>query len=495
MMTQSVGSRTAGLFDGAALSLTSKDRTSDKSFEQLIGVQSSHNNSEGVSVSKRSAAQAKLNKDLDRQNKDRELTAKADDADEAAKAAKSEKLPASEQTVKAQQPEEKPTNAKDKTDKVSDTELMAQIAGTLQQVLDAVKSALKLSEEELNQLLASQGMTPEDLLLTQNLQQLILAESGQTSIMAVLTDETLANQMNGLLKTIEDIKAASGLTLSPEQLQELLDRIKALEDSGAEQVLLAQEGSDSKGQVTELSSEQAIATEKEENKASGNVGDQSGQNDQSVTLTAQEENISTNAASLTDARSEADRQEQQAAKASEQFEAFLNNLTAHSNVNLQTEANGDLVRITELRNIANQIIEHIKVKVQPDQSSMELQLNPEHLGRVNLTVASKSGIMTAQFVVENELAKEAIESQLHILRDALNEQGMKVEEIEVTVMANAFPQYNQEEAQQEQETSQNNNRGKISLEEALDMSEGNEEAATEVLERTDAVGTLIDYTA
>ena len=39
-------------------------------------------------------------------------------------------------------------------------------------------------------------------------------------------------------------------------------------------------------------------------------------------------------------------------------------------------------------------------------------LTPEELGRVNLTIVEQDGVMKASFVTENELAKEAIESNL-----------------------------------------------------------------------------------
>ena len=74
---------------------------------------------------------------------------------------------------------------------------------------------------------------------------------------------------------------------------------------------------------------------------------------------------------------------------------------------------------------------------------MELQLNPEHLGRVHLTITEKEGMMTAQFAAETHAAKEAIESQLMQLRETLQEQGLKVESIEVTVADFSFNQNSQ----------------------------------------------------
>jgi flagellar hook-length control protein FliK len=124
---------------------------------------------------------------------------------------------------------------------------------------------------------------------------------------------------------------------------------------------------------------------------------------------------------------------------------------------------------------------------------MELQLNPENLGKVNLSVQSKNGVMTAQFVVQNETSKEAIESQLHTLRETLNQQGIKVEAIEVTVSTYAFEQ-NQESSNNQSEAPKEHSGRQISLEEAFNMSEVSEEEnlAEDI---TGIRGSQIDYTA
>jgi len=123
-----------------------------------------------------------------------------------------------------------------------------------------------------------------------------------------------------------------------------------------------------------------------------------------------------------------------------------------------------------------------------------LQLNPEHLGKVNLSLQSKDGAMTAQFVVQNELTKEAIESQIFTLKETLEHQGIKVETIEVTVANYGFDQNSHTGANKEQ-TKQNNSPGrKITMEEAVSMSElPQEETITENI--TGLRGSQIDYQA
>lgn len=93
---------------------------------------------------------------------------------------------------------------------------------------------------------------------------------------------------------------------------------------------------------------------------------------------------------------------------------------------------------TSFEGIVRQIVEQVKVQVKPDTVSMELQLNPENLGKVNLHVSSKEGAVTAQLFVQNETVKQAIEGQIMVLREAMQQQGIKVEAVEVTVETGDF---------------------------------------------------------
>jgi flagellar hook-length control protein FliK len=73
-----------------------------------------------------------------------------------------------------------------------------------------------------------------------------------------------------------------------------------------------------------------------------------------------------------------------------------------------------------MKEIVNQIVDKIKVVIKPEATSMEIQLNPENLGKVNLSVISKNGQLTAHFTTESQAAKEALESQMQTLKETLS---------------------------------------------------------------------------
>ncbi|HWT27607.1 MAG TPA: flagellar hook-length control protein FliK, partial [Mobilitalea sp.] len=173
---------------------------------------------------------------------------------------------------------------------------------------------------------------------------------------------------------------------------------------------------------------------------------------------------------------------------------FVNNLVK-STQEIQLDSFGNTVQTTELKEIVNQIVDRIKIIVKPEQTSMELQLNPEELGKVNLTIQSKNGVMTAQFVVQNEMSKEAIESQMSTLKETLNQQGIKVDAIDVTVASYTFEQKGQADSQGQPENQKNQSGRKLSVEDAIQMTDADVPEEAGKADISGLTGSNIDYTA
>jgi flagellar hook-length control protein FliK len=85
------------------------------------------------------------------------------------------------------------------------------------------------------------------------------------------------------------------------------------------------------------------------------------------------------------------------------------------------------------QNVMEQIVSHMRFEVRGDMAEIRIQLKPEHLGEVSLRIATQNGIVVAQFVAESQRVKEIIESNFSQLRDALEQQGINISEIEVSV--------------------------------------------------------------
>ena len=85
--------------------------------------------------------------------------------------------------------------------------------------------------------------------------------------------------------------------------------------------------------------------------------------------------------------------------------------------------------------VMEQILTKVKTVAPENFSELKLTLRPEQLGDVSLRVAVQNGIVTAMFVAENQRIKEIIEQNFDALRDALEEQGIQVADLFVSVDA------------------------------------------------------------
>ena len=383
--------------------------------------------------------------------------------------------------------EEKELTELDSDKKAPDEKVLAELAGLLQTVAQSALDILKLSQEDFNQLLKEQNMSVTDLLEPDSLTQFILAGYGETEITAVLTNENLADAMKELTATMNELQNQSESGFTVNQMNALLMQVREIVQAGTDDNQISQT---EQSKIFKLLEENQLLAEAV-NAAKEPGTAQITESDEDITDLFQKPEIVKE--SDLQEQSGTTGEEQKEFKASEQFQTFIDHLV-NSSQEIQTEFSGNTVPVSELREIANQIIDRIKVSITQDHTSMELQLNPEHLGKVNLTLQSQNGIMTAHFQVQNEVAKEAIEGHLQVLREALNSQEIKVEAIEVTVAASAFEQYNQDTSQNQNESGKSNNGRKITLDEALDMTEIPEEEAE--TEQADSIlGRQIDYTA
>ncbi|MGE5606479.1 MAG: flagellar hook-length control protein FliK [Bacteroidota bacterium] len=91
------------------------------------------------------------------------------------------------------------------------------------------------------------------------------------------------------------------------------------------------------------------------------------------------------------------------------------------------------VASTSREELFSQLVEHAKVVIDNGGSEMEVNLRPEHLGKLQLKVTIENEVVTAKFVAESQQVKEIIESNLSQLKRNLQENGMEVDTIMVSV--------------------------------------------------------------
>ncbi len=131
---------------------------------------------------------------------------------------------------------------------------------------------------------------------------------------------------------------------------------------------------------------------------------------------------------------------------------------------------------TDAMELIEQIAKNVRVTISAETTSMEMQLNPENLGKIYLNISEKEGAVRAQIAAQNQMVKEALETQVAELRQSLSQQGIKVDAIEVTVATHEFEQNleenarQQEQARRQMEESQKQGRRSLNLNDLDELS-------------------------
>jgi len=83
--------------------------------------------------------------------------------------------------------------------------------------------------------------------------------------------------------------------------------------------------------------------------------------------------------------------------------------------------------------VINQIVEKINLMFHNGSTEMDLDLQPENLGKIQLKVVLEGQVITASFVTKSESVKEIIETNLAQLRKTFEDNGIQVQDLMVAV--------------------------------------------------------------
>ena len=123
---------------------------------------------------------------------------------------------------------------------------------------------------------------------------------------------------------------------------------------------------------------------------------------------------------------------------------FFQNLTNAVENTLETMAASETASpsstMVDAMDLINQINSQIRAVVDSETQSLSMQLHPQSLGRLNVELVSRSGQLTAQFEAESQAVKAALETRIAELRETLEQRGIRVENVEVTVATHQFEQ-------------------------------------------------------
>ncbi len=356
------------------------------------------------------------------------------------------------------------------------------------QVKEAVAESLGVSEEEITQQMEVLGLTVMDLMDPSKLAGLVMELTGSEDIGGLLLSQDFQQILGQVGAFVQDL--AAQLNLTPKEMNQLLLQIENLPATDDVQNQLPQDLEEMPtDQMEEMPAADLAAnpaTETNAEIAQTVVQDpdketELPQDSVQEAADSEEKQQVVNTVQETEGQEEAGENASEEESFSELTEGSKENSKAEGHqdhvtyqTTTQTVNQGQTVEVTQtivqakvnVEDILRQVSQMTRVVVGNAESTIEMQLNPANLGKVYLQVVSREGVITAQLAAQNEAVKEALESQLVVLKENMNQQGLKVEAIEVTIASHEFErnlEENQQNSQREQQEAQAQKSGRRNL--------------------------------
>lgn len=362
----------------------------------------------------------------------------------------------------------------DINDKISD--VVSQVDAKADNIKDIIKEQLNISDEEIESVMEQLGFTFMDLLDPQNLADFVSEIKGSLDLTDMIVDSDFQQLMLSMSSVKQEI--AQVCDIDSEQMDEIISVMEPVtepdngssdENSGIDISEIAENVSQSEeaASKTTVVSEQ-VQTELAEKSVSEKIQDtdiqtdeMSAADDDIVTVVTDKTTDGSEAGQYADGNSDsADGNTEEKAEepdfAADQRKAdILSEKVSDNNAgkatftvdngirNVQTpetpfsavsQASGKV----DILDIIQQVTEQLKVSMTSDETSMEMQLNPENLGKLYINVTERNSEITARIAVSNETVKNALESQMAALRENLQDANIRVNDVEITIATHEF---------------------------------------------------------
>ena len=337
-------------------------------------------------------------------------------------------------------------------------------------IKDAIKEEFDVSDEDIKVAMELLGLTALDLLSTAKVAELIEQLTG-TDALTLITNDDMMQSFNNIINVVDEANAdiAGMLGVKTEEVGIVL---------GQNDIAPVVNSEDT--------AKQDNVKEADAKNADDNIN-QTVDNQESLS-----EVLAKKITTESDGKAKNNMSESNEANNKVTYADVADNMISNITDTFADIITEDISTVKEA-DIVNQVIDSVKLMASRELTSMEVMLNPEHLGSVHITVTARNGIVSAQIAAQNEQVKTALENQMVTLREQFESQGLKVDAVEITVMAHSF-EAGQNFGQSESERKQ----GESKVHRKLDLSSFDDELE-EDLESTapapKAEGSSVEYLA
>lgn len=327
------------------------------------------------------------------------------------------------------------------------------------QIVEKVTDDLDISEDELNNAMQLLGLTAMDLLNPANLAALYCEVTGNASdpqalvlnadFTALFNDMSqVASENDAQLDLLSQLTASDDGEILDADIVSSADTTDANESTGS--VNTPEKTVDSSYDDTAASGQNINDTADEAVKVyDGGTQDSSYQNSDEGTSSGETGNDITSDENTekTQSKSQVDSSFDDSGERVLHHDdgAHSDNSVLHASVSeqLNTDTSFEMSQSqsrlrVDTTDIIRQIVDSMSISNTTEESAINLQLTPESLGRMYINVSQKNSEISARIAVSNEAVKEALQTQMVNLKEALNNSGIRVNEVEITVASHEF---------------------------------------------------------
>ena len=355
-------------------------------------------------------------------------------------------------------------------------------------VINAYCEAFGLSVDDFKTFLEENDISASDLLDPSKVQSIVMQLNGITDSVDILTDDALFDS----IKNIEALTEQNMNSLA-EELNVDVNDVKDIIDNA----IASKETSDLKvaAERPEVS-ESNVKTEIVDHKVVEVSNKDNNENIEEAKVSNETSNFEVKESSS----------KNETGKKSSDNEG--NNNLSGNNVsandqqiqnNLQINSEETISYSDRAQEIYDQIGEQIRNLSRDNINEIELKLQPETLGTIQVRVTQSEGMMKAEFVTNNENVKAIIEGQLIQLKQDFEQSGIKVNEVEVRVSTNEFNENTQQDSRDEanERAARPATTRRINLSDGIELDEIDEYEDDEkiAVEMMAANGNSMDYRA
>lgn len=339
------------------------------------------------------------------------------------------------------------------------------------QIVEKVTEDLDITEDKLCEIMQMLGITAMELLQPENLTALF---ANATGIENNPQELVLNSDFTGLYADVMDIASQNQALLEAVSNMEVLENPQVLEiftetDNPGEVNTASAEEDIAKVQISDVTDEteepvfqqpqvksEAIGTPETISASGGNTV--SGSQGMLETAEVEASNISETAVSsesIDSSETVSLKSEKQVMKTDlnsdsssdeRSFDDKSENRVLHTMINEQMQPEGVFEAFdvqpkytsVNTTDIIRQIVDQISIAKTTGESVIEMQLNPENLGKLYINVTERNSEITARIAVSNETVKNALESQMAVLRENLQDANIRVNDVEITIATHEF---------------------------------------------------------